>query len=154
MSDTEAGTFVPVTPAAPGDSEVTDPAAAAAPVDRSPRPAVTPPPGGVPWVMMGVVAAVIGVTAVWQMLGAWAVAGAVVAVLVIVGAASQLPLGRDPQGDAAALAAIREEKAREIADGHDGSWVAHPGLVPVVLDVYAQEMKGRNQLGRLRRDVC
>jgi malate synthase len=74
-------------------------------------------------------------------------------VLVIGGAASQLPLGRDPQGDAAALAAIREEKAREIADGHDGTWVAHPGLVPVVLDVYAQEMKGRNQLGRLRRDV-
>jgi len=74
-------------------------------------------------------------------------------VLVIGGAASQLPIARDPQADAAALAAIREEKAREIADGHDGTWVAHPALVPVVLEEYARGMKGRNQLGRLRRDV-
>ena len=74
-------------------------------------------------------------------------------VLVIGGAASQLPIARDAQADAAALAAIREEKAREIADGHDGTWVAHLALVPVVLEEYARGMKGRNQLGRLRRDV-
>jgi malate synthase len=74
-------------------------------------------------------------------------------VLVIGGAASELPIARDADADAAALAAIREEKAREIADGHDGTWVAHPALVPVVLEVYDQLLKGRNQLGRLRRDV-
>ena len=48
---------------------------------------------------------------------------------------------------------MRADKLREVRDGHDGTWVAHPGLVPVAREVFDAHMPGPNQLGRKREDV-
>ena len=69
------------------------------------------------------------------------------------GMAAQIPIKNDPQGNEAALAKVRADKEREAGDGHDGTWVAHPGLVPLALEVFNQHMSGPNQLSRLREDV-
>jgi malate synthase len=69
------------------------------------------------------------------------------------GMAAQIPIKNDPAANAAALQKVREDKEREAGDGHDGTWVAHPGLVPVALEVFNARMPGPNQIGRLRDDV-
>jgi len=69
------------------------------------------------------------------------------------GMAAQIPIRGDPAANAAALAKVRADKEREAEDGHDGTWVAHPGLVATALEAFAGKMKGPNQLGRLREDV-
>jgi malate synthase len=69
------------------------------------------------------------------------------------GMAAQIPIRNDPVANAAALAKVRADKEREAADGHDGTWVAHPGLVATALEAFALHMKGPNQLDRLRDDV-
>jgi malate synthase A len=68
------------------------------------------------------------------------------------GMAAQIPL-KDPSASAAALAKVRADKMREVTDGHDGTWVAHPGLVAVAREIFDAHMKGPNQLDRLRDDV-
>jgi malate synthase len=69
------------------------------------------------------------------------------------GMAAQIPIRNDPAANAAAMDKVRIDKEREAADGHDGTWVAHPGLVQTALDAFARHMKGPNQLDRLRDDV-
>jgi malate synthase len=69
------------------------------------------------------------------------------------GMAAQIPIKGDPEANAAALQKVREDKEREAGDGHDGTWVAHPGLVPVALEVFNAKMPGPNQIDRLRDDV-
>jgi malate synthase len=70
------------------------------------------------------------------------------------GMAAFIPSRRDPEVNAQALAKVREDKARESADGFDGSWVAHPDLVPVCQEVFDGVLRDRpNQLGKLRDDV-
>jgi malate synthase len=69
------------------------------------------------------------------------------------GMAAQIPIRNEPEASAAALAKVRVDKLREVRDGHDGTWVAHPGLVPVAREVFEVHMKGANQLARLREDV-
>jgi malate synthase len=69
------------------------------------------------------------------------------------GMAAQIPIKSDPAANAAALAKVREDKEREAGDGHDGTWVAHPGLVPVALEVFDARMPRPNQIDRLREDV-
>lgn len=69
------------------------------------------------------------------------------------GMAAQIPIKDDPQANAAAMAKVRADKEREASDGHDGTWVAHPGLVPIALDVFNQHMPQANQKHRLREDV-
>ena len=69
------------------------------------------------------------------------------------GMAAQIPIRGDPEANAAALAKVRADKEREAADGFDGTWVAHPGLVQTALDAFAPRMTGPNQLERLREDV-
>ncbi len=69
------------------------------------------------------------------------------------GMAAQIPIKGDPAANAAAIQKVREDKEREAGDGHDGTWVAHPGLVPVALEVFDARMHGPNQIGRLRDDV-
>ncbi|HWA87819.1 MAG TPA: malate synthase A [Opitutus sp.] len=64
------------------------------------------------------------------------------------GMAAQIPIRDDPAANAAALAKVRADKVREATDGFDGTWVAHPGLVPTALDAFAEHMKGPNQLHR------
>jgi malate synthase len=68
--------------------------------------------------------------------------------------AAQIPIKSDPEANRVALDKVRADKLREVRDGHDGTWVAHPGLVPVAREAFENEMGGRpNQLHLLREDV-
>ncbi len=69
------------------------------------------------------------------------------------GMAAFIPNRRDPEVTEKALAAVREDKLREVQYGHDGTWVAHPDLVPTALEVFNQHMPQKNQLDKLREDV-
>ena len=70
------------------------------------------------------------------------------------GMAAFIPSRRDPEVNATALAKVREDKVRESSDGFDGTWVAHPDLVPVATEVFDGVLGERpNQVGRLRDDV-
>jgi malate synthase len=69
------------------------------------------------------------------------------------GMAAQIPIKNDPPANEAALAKVRADKEREAGDGHDGTWVAHPALVPVAMEVFDRLMPTPNQLHRLREDV-
>ncbi|HKI64564.1 MAG TPA: malate synthase A [Burkholderiales bacterium] len=69
------------------------------------------------------------------------------------GMAAQIPIKNDPAANEAALEKVREDKLREVTDGCDGTWVAHPGLVPVAKDVFDQHMPQPNQYGKQRPDV-
>jgi len=69
------------------------------------------------------------------------------------GMAAQIPIKGDPAANDAALAKVAADKRREAGDGHDGTWVAHPGLVPVAREIFTAAMSGPNQLERLREDV-
>jgi malate synthase len=69
------------------------------------------------------------------------------------GMAAQIPIKNDPAANDAAIAKVRADKLREVTDGCDGTWVAHPGLVPVAKAVFDEHMPGPNQYGRQRPDV-
>ncbi|PKR83998.1 malate synthase A [Heyndrickxia camelliae] len=62
------------------------------------------------------------------------------------GMAAQIPVKNDQQKNEEAFAKVRADKEREARDGHDGTWVAHPGLVPVALEVFDREMPTPNQI--------
>jgi malate synthase len=70
------------------------------------------------------------------------------------GMAAFIPSRRDPEVNAVALAKVREDKEREASQGYDGTWVAHPDLVPVALEVFDRVLGERpNQLEVRRDDV-
>ena len=69
------------------------------------------------------------------------------------GMAAQIPVKGDAAANEAAFAKVRADKEREAGDGHDGTWVAHPDLVPVAMEVFDRLMPGASQLGKLRPDV-
>jgi malate synthase len=69
------------------------------------------------------------------------------------GMAAQIPIKDDPAANEAALAKVRADKEREAGDGHDGTWVAHPGLVPVAAEVFDRLMPGPNQLTKRNPDL-
>jgi malate synthase len=69
------------------------------------------------------------------------------------GMAAQIPIKNDPAANEAAIEKVRQDKLREVTDGCDGTWVAHPGLVPVAKAVFDQHMPQANQYGRQRPDV-
>ena len=69
------------------------------------------------------------------------------------GMAAQIPIKDDARANDAALDKVRADKLREVREGHDGTWVAHPGLVAVAKGVFDEGMPSPNQLGRLRDDV-
>src|SRR5579864_4836356 len=69
------------------------------------------------------------------------------------GMAAQIPIKNDPKANEEALARVRADKKREATDGHDGTWVAHPGLVAIALEEFDAVMKGPNQIDRKREDV-
>jgi malate synthase len=69
------------------------------------------------------------------------------------GMAAQIPIKNDPAANERALEKVRADKLREVRDGHDGTWVAHPGLVPVAREIFEAHMSSSNQLDRLRDDV-
>lgn len=69
------------------------------------------------------------------------------------GMAAQIPIKTDSAANDIALAKVRADKEREAGDGHDGTWVAHPGLVPVAMEVFDRMMPTPNQLAKKREDV-
>jgi malate synthase len=69
------------------------------------------------------------------------------------GMAAQIPIKNDPAANDAALEKVRQDKLREVTDGCDGTWVGHPGLVPIAKQVFDEHMRGLNQYGRQRPDV-
>lgn len=69
------------------------------------------------------------------------------------GMAAFIPVKDDPAANDAAFAKVRADKEREAKNGHDGTWVAHPGLVPVAQAVFDALMPTPNQINRLRTDV-
>src|SRR5688500_7345421 len=69
------------------------------------------------------------------------------------GMAAQIPIKNDPAANEAAIEKVRLDKLREVTDGCDGTWVAHPGLVPVAKQIFDQHMPQPNQYTRQRPDV-
>jgi malate synthase len=69
------------------------------------------------------------------------------------GMAAQIPIKNDPPANEEALARVRADKRREVTDGHDGTWVAHPGLVSIAMAEFDALMQGPNQIERKREDV-
>jgi len=69
------------------------------------------------------------------------------------GMAAQIPIKGDPAANDAAISKVRADKEREAGDGHDGTWVAHPGLVPVAMEIFDRLMPTPNQLHRTLDDV-
>ena len=64
------------------------------------------------------------------------------------GMAAQIPIRNDPHANEEAMERVRQDKLREVRAGHDGTWVAHPGLVPIARDIFDRHMPGRNQIRR------
>ena len=69
------------------------------------------------------------------------------------GMAAQIPIKDDPARNAEAIEKVRQDKLREVKAGHDGTWVAHPGLVKIAMDVFNEHMPTPNQISLKREDV-
>jgi malate synthase len=69
------------------------------------------------------------------------------------GMAAQVPIKNDPVANEQALEKVRQDKLREVKAGHDGTWVAHPGLVPVAKQIFDEYMKTPNQISVKRDEV-
>jgi malate synthase len=70
------------------------------------------------------------------------------------GMAAQIPIKGDDAANQAAMDKVRADKRREATDGHDGTWVAHPGLIPIAKAVFDEIMPEPNQIARQRDDVA
>ncbi|KAI3847313.1 hypothetical protein MKW98_022446 [Papaver atlanticum] len=69
------------------------------------------------------------------------------------GMAAQIPIRDDPEANEAALELVRKDKLREVRAGHDGTWAAHPGLIPAIMDVFQNNMGSiPNQIQSMRRE--
>jgi malate synthase len=69
------------------------------------------------------------------------------------GMAAQIPIKNDPEANERALEKVRLDKLREVKAGHDGTWVAHPGLIPIAKQVFDEYMPTPNQIHVKRDDV-
>jgi len=69
------------------------------------------------------------------------------------GMAAQIPIKNNPQANDAALEKVRQDKLREVRAGHDGTWVAHPGLVPIAKKIFDAQMPTPNQIHVKRDEV-
>ena len=69
------------------------------------------------------------------------------------GMAAQIPIRNDPEANDAAMTRVRADKLREAQAGHDGTWIAHPGLAGIALEAFDSVMTGPNQLDVLRLDA-
>ncbi len=70
------------------------------------------------------------------------------------GMSAQIPIKNDLEANERAMSKVRADKEREVAAGHDGTWVAHPALVKIAMDIFDEHMKGPNQVcvGFLRNE--
>ena len=64
------------------------------------------------------------------------------------GMAAQIPIKNDPIANNLAINKVKEDKLREVKNGHDGTWVAHPGLVKIAMDIFNSEMQEPNQISK------
>jgi len=69
------------------------------------------------------------------------------------GMAAQIPIKNNPAANEAAMQKVRNDKLTEVKNGHDGTWVAHPALVKVAMDVFDENMPNQNQINNKRTDV-
>ncbi|MEM6805454.1 MAG: malate synthase A [Bacteroidota bacterium] len=69
------------------------------------------------------------------------------------GMAAQIPIKNDPEANEKALNKVRADKLTEVKNGHDGSWVAHPALVKVAMDIFDTHMPQKNQIHRKRANI-
>ena len=69
------------------------------------------------------------------------------------GMAAQIPIKNDEQANSIAIQKVRQDKLRVVKNGHDGTWVAHPGLVQVAMDIFNEYMPKANQIEVKREDV-
>ncbi len=69
------------------------------------------------------------------------------------GMAAQIPISGDEAANEQAMARVRADKLREVTAGHDGTWVAHPALIPIARGIFDEHMPASNQHGVLREDV-
>ncbi|MCD7099618.1 malate synthase A [Stenotrophomonas sp. MMGLT7] len=69
------------------------------------------------------------------------------------GMAAQIPIGGDEAANEQAMARVRADKLREVSAGHDGTWVAHPALIPIAMAIFDEHMPTPNQHDVLRNDV-
>ena len=69
------------------------------------------------------------------------------------GMSAQIPIKNDDKANNAAIDKVKADKEREVAAGHDGTWVAHPALVKVALDIFNKGMVGPNQYFVRREEV-
>ena len=65
------------------------------------------------------------------------------------GMSAQIPIKNDPTANDKAMAKVRADKEREVTAGHDGTWVAHPALIPIAMQVFDEHMRGPNQVSFL-----
>jgi len=69
------------------------------------------------------------------------------------GMAAQIPIKNDAAANETAIGKVRTDKEREVTEGHDGTWVAHPGLVSIAMNIFDAKMPTPNQIQRQRDDV-
>jgi malate synthase len=69
------------------------------------------------------------------------------------GMAAQIPIKNDPEANEKAMDKVRKDKLLEVTNGHDGTWVAHPGLVSTAMAIFDEHMPGKNQIEKKREDV-
>ena len=69
------------------------------------------------------------------------------------GMAAQIPIKNDPEANQKAMDKVKADKLREVKAGHDGTWVAHPGLIPLAKGVFDEFMPEPNQISNKREDV-
>ncbi|WP_296314478.1 malate synthase A [Winogradskyella sp. UBA3174] len=74
-------------------------------------------------------------------------------ILAIGGMAAQIPIKNNKKANAAALEKVRKDKEREVKNGHDGTWVAHPALVEIAMNEFNKHMPTQNQLHVTRNDI-
>jgi malate synthase len=69
------------------------------------------------------------------------------------GMAAQIPIKNNPEANERALEKVRLDKLREVRAGHDGTWVAHPGLAPIAKAIFDEHMPSPNQISVTRAEV-
>ena len=69
------------------------------------------------------------------------------------GMAAQIPIKQDEKANEKALNSVLKDKEREANAGHDGTWIAHPGLAEIAYTAFNNKIKNKNQLHMLRKDV-
>ena len=69
------------------------------------------------------------------------------------GMAAQIPIKNNQEANQKAIEKVKSDKLREAKNGHDGTWVAHPGLIPIAMDIFTKHMMGVNQLDKTLDDL-